>query len=842
LLARLDSHFRVTLVSAPAGYGKTETLAAWAGALDSQVAWLSCDPSDVEPTRFMTCLLAAIDRSWPGAADDAFVLLDRDGANAYDAAVAAANELDAADSLGVIVVDDLHLAAPDRGVLTAFIDALPGRVRFVAGTRSDPPLSLARWRLRGDLLELRRDDLRFGIDEVAEFWRRLDVALSPAELAHLYDLTEGWPAGLQMAAIALQGGVERDDFLGAFARTDRSISDFLMSEVLTNLDRDVVEFLLSTSVFETFDAELCAAVTGVEDAAIVLERLVAENLFLVPIGPGGQSYRYHHLFSAFLQARLTSLGHARLVAAHDRAGRALEARGDIAGALQHAVVLGDAERAGEILFDAAAHTMSLSGGAEIAVQAIRLWLHHFGAEMVGSAPTRVLELLVGLITLGAPDDVPAWLERIQRAHPDADGPVRALTEAAWAEYHQQRGEPLAAIRREQKAMEAVHGRPPADGLLALLPTVTARAHLQAGDLTSAASVIERALDHPIGSRVPDDVRHPALAAFVAARAGDMSRVEDLADRTDRAADELALGQYEPGRIIAALARAELLVERTDDTAATRVLADAKTAAEESHRVPIQAMVALQQARAARAFGDEAGGAAQLEQARLLYSAPDAAVLQVLAEEAAMQVVQFDPARAGPLVDGLDQDRPATKMLRARLALMDQDGRTAAELLADLPAPETRREVVERGVLSALTVLERDVDEANERLRRALVAAEPERLLRTVVDLGPDVHRLLKSYPPGPGQELYVDELLSVAGRIVAPMRIRAATTTLVETLSDREVMVLRYLSSRLTYQEIAAALYVSLNTLKSHVRSVYRKLGVASRADAVDAGRQHGLI
>jgi LuxR family maltose regulon positive regulatory protein len=842
LAARLDGDYRVGLVSAPAGYGKTATLAAWAASVEEPLAWLSCDATDVEPTRFMTCLLSALEHTWPGVADDAFVLLDRDGSAVDDAAVAVGNELGAVGARGAVVVDDLHMAAPQRTVLTAFLGALPAGVRFVAGTRSDPPLSLTRWRLRGDLVELRRDDLRFGPAEVAEFLRLRDVSLATADRAHLYELTEGWPAGVQLATIALQTGAERDDFLTAFTRTDRSVSDFLMTEVLTNLSPEIVEFLLATSVFETFDAELGAAVTGAEDAALMLERLEADNLFLVPVAPHSRWYRYHRLFSAFLQARLASLGHARLVAAHDRAGRALEARGDIAGALHHAVALSDAERAGEILLDAADRSMSLSGAADIAVQAIRMWLHHFGAELAETEPMKVLDLLVGLITLNAPDDVPMWLDRVRRAHPDPDGPVHALIEGAWGEYRQHRGEPLAAIRHEQAAMDAVHGRPPAEGLLALLPTVMARAHIEAGDLASATLVIEHALTNPVGSRIPDDVRHPALAAFLAARAGELSRVEGLTTRAVRAADALTLGPYEPGRIFAALARAALLVERVEDESAARLLEGAKAMGEESHRVVLQAMIALEQARAARAFGDEAGAAALLEHARMLYRAPDAAVLHVLGEEAARQALRFDPGRTRSMLESLDQDRPATLVLRAQLALLERDDRAAADMLARLPPPTTRRDRVERAVLSALSLLERDVEAANDRVRDALAAAQPEGLLRAIVDLAPDVHRVLKAYAPDPGQEQYLEELLTVAGRAVAPMRIRPATTTLVEPLSEREVTVLRYLSSRLTYQEVAAALYVSLNTLKSHVRSVYRKLGVASRADAVVAGRQHGLI
>ena len=202
--ARLDGDHRMALVSAPAGYGKTATLSSWAHERAPSVAWLSCDPSDAEPTRFMAGLLAAISTRWPGAADDALVLLDRDGNDLYDAAVAVANELADVDGAGVIVVDDLHLATPSRAVLAAFIDALPANVMFVAGTRSDPPLSLARLRLHGDLLELRTADLRFTPAETARFFELRGVTMATDELLRLHHLTEGWPAGVQLAAIALR--------------------------------------------------------------------------------------------------------------------------------------------------------------------------------------------------------------------------------------------------------------------------------------------------------------------------------------------------------------------------------------------------------------------------------------------------------------------------------------------------------------------------------------------------------------------------------------------------------------------------------------------------------------
>ena len=170
LSARLDTEYRLGLVSAPAGYGKTVALASWAAGHADRLAWLSCDPSDAEPTRFMSGLLSAISARWPGVADDAFVLLERKGAETYDSAVSVANELAAVDGPGMIVIDDLHLAAPSADTLTAFIEALPSGFRFVAGTRSDPPLPLARLRVQGELLELRSDDLRFTAGETSDFF------------------------------------------------------------------------------------------------------------------------------------------------------------------------------------------------------------------------------------------------------------------------------------------------------------------------------------------------------------------------------------------------------------------------------------------------------------------------------------------------------------------------------------------------------------------------------------------------------------------------------------------------------------------------------------------------
>jgi LuxR family maltose regulon positive regulatory protein len=231
----------------------------------------------------------------------------------------------------------------------------------------------------------------------------------------------------------------------------------------------------------------------------------------------------------------------------------------------------------------------------------------------------------------------------------------------------------------------------------------------------------------------------------------------------------------------------------------------------------------------------------LMQANLDFPHADSALRHVLGEESVAQALRFDPSRAAGLIAQLDAGRASTGVYRVRVALLEGDDRDAAAMLEELPAPVSRKARVERAVLAALSLLDRDIDRANAALGDAIRTGQPEWLVRTVVEHGPRVHKLLASYTPATTQEPYLARLLSAAVADVAPVRAEVVQA-LIDPLTARELTVLRYLCSRLTNVEIARALYVSINTLKSHVRTVYRKLDVASREDAVTVGRQLGLI
>ncbi len=840
LLARLDEPtYRVGLVCAPAGFGKTAVLATWACDRPDRPAWLSCDVTDREPTRFWRGLLAALSEAWPGVGDDAAIELERTGSDSYELAISLTNDLGELAGPVAIVIDDFHLARPSVDVMAELVSIMPANVRLLIGSRVDLPFSLARHRVGGSLLEIRTDELRFAVEESAALLEANNVVAQPGELQRLQDLTEGWPAAIQLAALSLQRTTDRSGFLDAFASTDRGVTDFLVNEVLDRQPSDWVEFMYETSVLDQFDVGLCEDVTGREDAGVVLHELVAANLFVVPLDAAGEWFRYHHLFGAFLRARLKSRGREHLRAAHERADRALLSRGDVVGALRQASVRGDLETAATVVRKTMGQWMS-PADVDMSAAAARYWLHEHGSERVGSDPEQVLEFVLAMIVSSGPDDAVQWFAKIEQAHADPSVELSAYLQAIWAEHHLHHGEPEEGLRRAHLAMAAVHGRPPDRLLYPLIHPMSVRARLDCGDVAGARAALDTVLGHPLGHAILDEVRFPGMRAWVAFLDGELVRAEQSARSALQRANDLDLPPHDPGRVFAGLALAGVLAERTDDRSAAELLDEVRDGVDFGRRPPFQCLVALQQAAFAVAIGDEEAAESHLTRARLLFAAPSPLLQMTFAIEAARQAVHFRLPTAAAAVDALDGS-PAATMLRIKLALQNDDPDAAATLLERLPAPATVREQVEHGTLRALISLPRDLDSANRHLTSVLSLGERECFMRTITNHGPMVAKLLTSFSPDRASQRYVEQLIDVNGASTSPVR-RVVPTALVEPLSARELTVLRYLGSRLTYREIAAALFVSLNTMKSHVRSVYRKLDVASRREAVEMGRQLRLI
>lgn len=840
LVERLQTGKRLTLVVAPAGFGKTTLLAQWATRHPvSSVAWLSCDQSHRDPTRFWAALLASVGSTWPGVGDHAVVLLERHGESA-EVAISLANSLGEVPQEIALAVDDLHMARLTPWVLLTFLQALPDNVRVVVGSRVDPPVSLARQKAAGQVVEIREDDLRFSLEESARFLTMAGVEIGPQELRGLYELVEGWPAGLKMALLSIRQEADPSRFLQTFSGTERGLSDFLVAEVLDSLSPDLVEFMLETSVLDSFDVSLAEATIGHDQAQRSLQQLLEAHLFLVPLDSFGERFRYHNLFGDFLRARLKAQGIARWRMAHVRAADALLARGDVVGAMRQVTQLTDVKQAGATLRAALAKSLDIpdrEGSAAVA----RAWLQDYGRRSLLDDPIQVLDFVMALLLASSSAEAVWWLRRVEEEHPVCSAELEARVSDLWATYYLSQGQADLAISRAGATVLAVGRWGRREGLLSNGPVLLALAHLQAGDLAGANKALADAGSSPPGSIITDQVRLPALAAYVAACEGELSRAEAAALRSVRAADQLDLGRTEVGRIVGSLALAMVWRERNAGDQAGPLLHQAKRGADDVGRPWLLGLVALEQAARCAVMGDVAAAFEWIASVEAWLPQRSERVQLYLDLQAARLAVQSGDGRAPRLLAGLAPS-PAASLLRAHHALVHGERRLAAELLDEIDDLSlTRRERVERAVTLALILVDHDAEGAARFLAQALTLAGPERLVRCVVDVGPGVGELLRAHRAGPGQEDYLKSLAAAADDASVAWTATPLASHL-DPLSARELKVLRYLSSRLTYKEIASLLYVSVNTLKSHVRAIYRKLEVDSRPEAVRAGRALGLM
>lgn len=836
LIYQLDqTRYRVGLVTAPAGFGKTTLLAEWARRHRDPIAWLSCDASSSEPVRFWSSVLASIGHTWAGVGDDAAVLLEREGEN-IDVAISLANDLGEVRA-PVVVIDDIHFARPTPLVLLTFIQALPDTARLVLGSRVDLPFSLTRLKLTGQVMEIREDDIRFSLEESAQFLVDEGIELGLEEFRRLYELTEGWPAGLRMASLAMKRDPDRSGFLRSFSGTEQGVTDFLITEVLDRLPADLVQFMLETSVLESLDDSLCAAITGREDAERYLQQLLDAHLFSVPLDPSRRHFRYHHLFGEFLRARLKARGGDQAVRL--RAADALLARGDLAGALRQAIRVDDSRRATEILHTGSLRALDVADRSMSATLA-RAWLAQYGLEQVAPDPVHVLEVTVILLMASNSEEVVWWLTQVELRHPAPPPELEALLAGIWAEYHLGRGQADMAIERARGALAAVERAGHREGLLSTAPIVLAGAYLEAGDAEAARAAVGTIAGSPPGTVIADRVRAPALSAYAAASLGELTEAEDGANEALRTADQLQLHARDVGCILGRLALASVRLERNELEEVSPLLDEARRGAEEIGRPSSLSLVALEKAKWLAASGDVEGAFGQIDNVRAWFPDRSPSMETDLVLRAARLAVQFTDERASGLLSKLPQS-PGASVLRARDRLARGDSRRAVELLEAAVGLPSRKERVERGVLLALAWLHRDLDVAIGRLEEALALAYPQRLVRTIIDLGSGVSRVLAAFPLDPRLDDYVEALVLAADTVVPAGR-RVIQTALIEPLTDRELMILRYLSSRLTYKEIASLLYISVNTLKTHVRAVFRKLEVDSRSSAVKTGRTLRLL
>ena len=869
---------RLTLISAPAGFGKTTLLAEWLAATGTErpVAWLSLEESDSQPASYWTYLITALQAAVPGVGASALPLLQSGQPPIETVLTMVLNELGTVPTGIYLVVDDYHLVdGPDvRAGMTFLLEHLPPQVHLVVSTREDPDLPLARLRARGELVEVRAADLRFTLDEVAAYLNDVTgLDLAASDVAALEGRTEGWVAALQLAALSMQGRDDVAGFVAGFAGDDRYIVDYLVDEVLGRQPADVRSFLVQTCILDRLSGPLCDAVTGRHGGKAMLESLDRANLFLVPLDDRRRWYRYHHLFADVLRTHLMDEHPDQVAALHHRASRWHEQNREPSPAIRHALAAGDVERAAGLVELAIPELRRSRQEATI-----RGWLDAIPDEMVRVRPVLAVGFIGALMAGGEFEgvedrlrDAERWLEPTGD-HEGTRTPPVGMVVVDQGELPRLPG----AIQMYRAALALVRGDVP--GTIGHAQRAIDRA-AEGDDLTRAGASALMGLAFWDGGDL--EAAHRAYSGAVEGlqRAGHIADVLGcsitLADiRSTQGRLSEALRTYEQalrlafdhqGTVLRGTAdmyvgMSQIACERDDLPAATQHLRRAEELGEHTWlpQNPYRWRVAM--ARVREAEGDLDGALDLLDEALRVYMgdfSPNVRPIPALRARVLASRGRVGEAFAWAREQGLSAEddlsylREFEHVTLARVLLAmsraqrsEPPVRDAARLLQRLlraaEAGERTGSVIEILVLQALTHHARgDVPAALAALERALTLAEPEGYVRVFVGEGPPMASLLRRVAKQRTGRDYVRRLLNP--------RSHAGGTTpvgqrLVEPLSERELDVLRLLGSDLDGPDIARELTVSLNTLRTHTKNIYAKLGVNSRRAAVRQAAELNLL
>lgn len=847
LLERLEAgkHRPLTLVAAPAGSGKTTLVSEWLAVCHQPAAWLSLDQSENDAALFWRHLLAAIRRVWPDFGQEILELFQSPQLPATAAFVGLiVNELTGKAGRLTLVLDDYHAIALDsiHEGLAALLESLPPALRLVMLTRADPPLPLARMRARDQLTEIRTADLRFTPLEAAAFMRDcMGLDLQDLQVQALATRTEGWIAGLQLAALAVQGAERPQEFVDGFTGSHRFVLDYLTDEVLRRQPPDRLRFLLETSVLDRLCGSLCDALTGTEGGQAMLEQLDQENLFLVPLDDRRCWYRYHHLFRDVLRARLATGSAAQLQL---RAADWFEQRGLGAEAIPYALAAGAPERAAHLIEQSVAVELFFHG--EIAT--LRNYLAQLPPAVVAGHPWLIVHQAWTWALLGNPAEAGRLADAAASQAPgmaDADqllgqvAAVHAYRALLTGEFPR-----AVACGREAMHLLATSDR----GVRGTVAFTLASCSHMMGDLDDADQWCHMAVQ---AGRESGNISLAVFAlvahAEVLAARGRLHEAEERLRMALRWADEQSgRRNHVSSPVLAGLG--ELLREQGDLAEAERLLQEGLERGRGGYAPKGIARAYVSLARLQGARGDFPALRRSLDAAMAHMSRIQVgfgAQLALSACAVQWRLAQGDVAAAAEWVEQrLPSVEPAVawvyeqeQIIRARLLLAQGRAPEAGELLSRQAA--TARAGGRTGNWLAATVLEAlAADAAGARaaalnlLNEALAVAESEGYVRIFLDEGPAMVRLLEA-----AGHRYASRLLGVA-----PPPARAVEQPLVEPLTDREREVLGLIAGGLTNPEIGARLYIAEGTVKRHISNIFGKLGVTHRTQALVRARELGLL
>ncbi|MBI5304210.1 MAG: AAA family ATPase [Chloroflexi bacterium] len=833
----------LTLISAPPGFGKTTLVTTWLEQQSQTAAWLSLDERDNDLARFLAYLIAALETVQADVGRRALNRLDTRRVPQLESVMTLlCNDLAVNPRAFVLVLDDYHLieAQTIHEAITFLLDHLPSPLHLVVATRADPPLPLARLRAHSQLIELRAPDLRFSADEATTFLnQQMGLGLTAEQVAALDARAEGWIAGLQLAALSMQGRQDIAAFVSAFTGSHRFVLDYLAEEVLQRQTPEIQNFLLQTSILDQMNGGLSDAVTGRNDGTQTLARLEKANLFVVPLDDARQWYRYHHLFDDLLQSRLRESRAEQIPELHRRASAWYEQNGFVIEAIDHALAAPDFDRATHLI-EQAGLGMLLHGEDATIVE----WIARVPDELVRQRPLLSLCHAAALTSAGKIELASAHLAQVDNARLDVQ--TRGIADLLQTVISFYRTDLPRTIESLQAKLESSRN------------SSAPLANLQAGF----------------------DVIVPAYLTVVIVMLQIAAGL--LRDATDACCRGLemthAVAADSPWRVVLGFLHvhlADLLYEWNELSAATQHATQGVEICRAWHNEEFESYALVLLSQIKHAQGDPTGASELLEKAALPLREREISmeVQFVHARQVRLLIAQNRVDDAARIVGEFQTDdqtclnieQPfafkahAVVLARARVLIVQREFERAALSLQVLC--ERAQADVEIGTLveaSALLALARhgqgDAAQATTALIRALSLAEPQGYVRTFVDLGEPMRIQISEFRLEIGEKSEKERLAKYADKLLAAFppvaelqpnpesEISDLKSEIINPLSERELAVLRLIAEGLTNQEIAERLVVTLSTVKSHVYNIYGKLGVSSRTQALVRARERKLL
>ena len=878
LIEQLNSIRPLTLIAAPAGFGKTTLLSDWIPKSKHCVTLLSLDEDDNDPIRFWVYVVAALQKLRANLGNDALALLQSPQPPPITSVLSTLiNEISSFPESFSIALEDYHLikTQPIHEALTFLLEHLPPQMHIILTTRADPPLPIARLRARNQLSELRADDLRFTPDEAARFLNEvMGLKLSPRDIAALESRTEGWVAGLQLAALSIQDREDVTGFIQAFSGSQRHVLSYLMEEVLDRRPEGTLNFLLQTSVLDRLCGPLCDAVTGQHDGDETLRKLEQANLFIVPLDDRGKWYRYHHLFAEVLRARLQQTQPDLIQELHCRASAWYERHELMDEAVNHALVAQVFDRAA-MLVEQVAPAMIQRG--ELA--RLLTWLHTLPDDEIHAHPRLALSYGWGLLLSGEIRQAAAHLEAIEavlakdeaKRTPEVQGHVAAMR----ARLLRESGDLASTIVLSRQGLAQL---PKQDTLLRTRITLNLTiAHYLQGEFEPASQLLTetiatgQTLQHLLSTLSAIYTQTQILRA--------QGTLEQALQLCQEELELITLRGWNnfPAAGFLYVAFGELLRERNELISAQEYLEKGLSLGQEGGNpyISIAGHVWLawlrQTQRNVTGSRQAIRAASQLiqhHQVSRFWPLPPVACYQ-----ARIWISQGNLAAASHWAQsaGLNPANPPVSFLYevdyltlARLLTAQGNLDDAQSLLLRLhqSAASAGRggSLIEILILQAITfAAQKRSEEALVALAEALGLAEPQGFMRIFLDEGEPLREVIRMWRSEIGKQknptglqkrriAYADKLLKGFTRNPAPLTVTSELAnfpvlppSLVDPLSARELEVLHLIAEGLSNLAIAQKLYLSTGTVKVHLKHIYGKLDVNSRTQAVARLRELNL-